>query len=443
MKKRIVMLFIAIFAMVHMATAYAEDAENVSRSTQSGDWTSDYDLYMIECIDGVRIDSKEGEQFLEFFNERLEEITYSAKKENDTFSFGYYNACQYYNSEIIYSEFSKLVNRTNELIRSDTRLSGNTPIDFSELELNYVKIRVEKNRTDNDWLPQKQLHLLGSFTKIFQRSDLLIEQDVGPSAEQEHMRQAPNRSNTIDGSYHYNQSGSTGTRWWHNQLNNTNSLCNNSTASPHKGDGNNRYNSGFPWVPNLVRAEFYTDTGENENTTMLWYRYDASKLNNLSHDNNDTLEMEVWFRNAFNASVPYNERGRAFQLHKNGETYSTNQPHYYKDTTLCDTGDVCFCVGVDDVSDLEANHWYFWSMSSLKGTDAYNLPLDGCFRVSAQRGYRFSDVLSGAYGVFGEEHDPTKALGQLTGQWVSSSQNAWDLAWNDSWTFSFLNDPVS
>ena len=60
---------------------------------------------------------------------------------------------------------------------------------------------------------------------------------------------------------------------WHNQLLYSDTQCSISLVSPHLGDGNNRYDSGFQWFPDQLGVLFTEDQSPNVNRTKLWYKY--------------------------------------------------------------------------------------------------------------------------------------------------------------------------
>ena len=250
------------------------------------------------------------------------------------------------------------------------------------------------------------------------------------------------KGKTIDGSYHYKKtSGHVSKTMWHSQSSGANTQCKRSAISPHEGDGNSRYDDGYQWYPNKVKADFTinkTTTPYVKNSTKLSYYFYKSALKNLQHDSNETLEMEVVFYDLPNETNP-DDRGLTFQK-TTGSVYLTNQPGAYLDTGLCDDYP-CFCVGVKNANKLEAKKWYWWEITSKKG-DYKGYPNDGRFRVNAQRGYRY--LSDGAYGIFSEEHEKTVSYGKTSKQrWVPKT-NAWKLANSGTtWTCNTSDGPIS
>lgn len=251
----------------------------------------------------------------------------------------------------------------------------------------------------------------------------------------------PLATSTIKGSYHKRDT-SARKIYWYNQKTGRTTTCSTSASSPHQGDGNSRYEAGFKWQPNQVKVNFVTDAGENKNKTTLRYKYNASNLNNLSVDSNETLEMEVLFYNYhLNSGVPQEQLGLAYQ--QTTYSWTSDQPGAYLDTTFGDSSTSrAFCVGTKDATALKAGIWYEWSITGAKGTKP-GFANDGRFRVSAQRGYYYVGI-NDTFSVFSEEHEPTLILGINSSQnWVEKSKNAWALAANGTtWTYDASTDPL-
>lgn len=396
--------------------------------------------YRVEFNDDILISSAINLQNLSLVSDELDEVVFTVNAGKDEFTIGFYVGDSVFDIDVLLAKIQNTVDDINFDISNEERIAGNAVIQLDELEVKYFDITtIEPDESTRSLTPEIIQQLSGV------REFYSLDNSVTSELQYEELPTVENaaRSNTIGGSYHYlgilvDQTYT----YWHNQLTGSNTICNVSILSPHAGDGNNRYASGFQWFPDYVDVNFYTDVVENENRTKLWYKYTTSTLAKLNVDSNEALEMEVVFYNYANASSVSN-RGHAFQLLKSGSTWATNQPNSYRDTAFCDSEDeVSFCVGVDDTSDLKANTWYYWYINGTKGTTANNYANDGRFKVVAQRGYRA--LGSGTWSVFSEEHESILSLGlSSNNNWVPANQNAWDLAEsNDDWNFVASTDPV-
>jgi hypothetical protein len=396
--------------------------------------------YRVEFNEDISIISTINLQNLSLVSNELDEVVFTVNAGKDEFTIGFYVGESDFDIDVLLAKIQDTVDDINYDITHEERIAGNAAIQLDELEVKYFDITtIEAGASTRSLTPEIVQQLSGV------RDFYSLDKPGASEALHEELPTIENgaRANTIGGSYHYlgilvDQTYT----YWHNQLTGSNTICNASILSPHAGDGNNRYASGFQWFPDYVDVNFYTDVAANENRTKLWYKYTTSTLAKLNVDSNEALEMEVVFYNYTNASTVSN-RGHAFQLLKSGSTWATNQPNSYRDTAFCDSEDeVSFCVGVDDTSDLKANTWYYWYINGTKGTTSNNYANDGRFKVVAQRGYRA--LGSGTWSVFSEEHESILSLGlSSNNNWVPANQNAWDLAEaNDDWNFVASTDPV-
>lgn len=210
---------------------------------------------------------------------------------------------------------------------------------------------------------------------------------------------------------------------WYNCLNGSLSECATSISSPHAGDGNNRFDCGYHWYPNDVSVNLQKRRwqGTKISSVQLFYEY-GDNLNNLQVDSNEALEMEVWFYN-FYKEEDESKRGHSFMpTDEDSEiTWASNQPNAYLDTKLFDSYEVdAYSVGTDDANQLIANKSYYWQITASGFGINDGCANDGRCCIVAQRSYRY--LLSGAYGVFSEEHEPMRKLGLIGDQnWYSES----------------------
>ena len=389
--------------------------------------------YRIDFVEGIKYNSNNVNNIINAFSGILDEIVFSVNAGDDTFTIGYYLGDEAHSFLDIISEIEKTVEELNRDIIVEERISSNNHLSLDALELKYCIVVSNSN-----------LNNASSLFGVKTVRRITTTSTVTNLSRHDAISSRLERNNTINGSYHHVEViDDDAYVCWYNQLTGTHNHCSLSPSSPHAGDGNNRYASGYQWFPNRVDVNFYTDVATNENRTKLWYKYDQSTLNNLNVDYNEALEMEVAFYNYYGATVSYNNKGNAFQLIKSGAVWATNQPNSYRDTNFGDGNNiVTFCVGVDDTSDLVAGQWYFWYINGTKGTTANNYPNDGRFRVTAQRSYRVMG--SGTWSVYAEEHEGIRILGLNSNQnWVPANQNAWILAAaNDDWNFNSSTDPV-
>ena len=396
-------------------------------------YSSSETSYCIEFDDGINFYSPAVKSNLEAISQELKEVVFSIDAGDDIFTIGYYLGDDPFSMTKISQELEKTLDNIRDDIITDERLSSNNQVSADNMELEYVVI----DTTDSI---SKIISKLSGATSANQFVDSIEEY-------QNHNTMKSNvaKSATIDGSYHdrdiFREQHDIG---WYNQSTGKFSVCTVTPTSPHSGDGNNRYESGYQWFPDLVDANFYTNVTATENRTKLWYYYYPDTLKNLNVDSNEALEMEVVFYNYTSATTSASNKGSAFQYIKSGSTWATNQPNSYRDTSFADNpNEVSFCVGVSDTSDLVANKGYYWYIDGTKGTTDNNYRHDGRFRVVAQRGYRL--IGSGAFSVFAEEHEGIRRLGINDDQnWVPEGTTAWTLAASDStWHFKASTDPVS
>lgn len=426
---------IASFALA-MVMGTAMSVPVFAVETISFDSNSIGQKYKVEFNTGVLFNSQTNKNNLTSVKGNITQVVYRINTGHDVFTIGYDIGEDGFSLEIMEKEISKMIEDVNIDILSEPRLQGNKAISINDLQIESIELFTFNNKSLHSDNIETQFNNVKNVYELGYKEHIVNEPIEHNKAQKE--------SNTIDGSYHYLKLISDEVyTFWHNQLSSSDdTVCVPTLSSPHGGDGNNRYDSGFQWFPNDVDVNFYTDVETDENQTKLWYKYDQSTLDNLNVDTNEALEMEVVFYNYNDSSVATANKGNSFQLIKSGVTWSTNQPNHYKDTNFGDPEEeVSFCVGVDDTTDLVANRWYYWKINGTKGTQS-NYANDGRFKVVAQRGYR--TIGGGAFSVFAEEHEPMKRLGLLGSQnWVSASENAWDLAdANDDWNFVSETDPV-
>lgn len=430
MKKRVLSLIIALFMVFPFATSSFAINFPIANNTEV-----DSDIYRIEFSEGIKFGSFMAQRNLQIVAEDLVEVVCTVDAGEDIFTVGYYLGDESFPLTTVAQEIEKAIAQTNSDIATDERLSSNNNLDFSNLELRYVEVRNTERSVSRT---------VSQLSGVETSRQLSQEAKAEGMCEYDALEHVSLMRNAIDGSYHYIENyGNYTYTYWHNGLTGRDSLCASTISTPHYGDGNNRYESGYQWFPNRVDVNFYTDTDTNENTTKLWYKYDQDTLDNLLVDSNETLEMEVVFYNYKNANNR-DERGNAFQLRKSGVVWTTNQPNSYLDTAFGDPEtEVSFCVGVDDASDLVANRWYYWSVPGTKGTQA-NYLNDGRFKVIAQRGYRL--LGSGTWSVFSDEHESSLKLGidpASEYKWIPPEENAWYYASErDDWNFDSAYDPV-
>lgn len=260
---------------------------------------------------------------------------------------------------------------------------------------------------------------------------------------------------TIDGShYEYIEMGDHLKKVWYNQITDSQSNICVTPSSPYGGDGNNRTDSGYPWFPYYIKAEFIQQMNMGDSFVSLSFRFDENQLQNLNYDDNEALEMEIVFYNYKNADnqgergvsfVPVNgnpsvnTEGKDF---RNPKIWLANFSCAYLDTSAFDkTEEVSVCVGCYDAQAFsEPEKLYKWDIRYQGFSLRQNLPNDGRFKVIAQRSYLidasivndpdlipfrvFSEEKEGMikYGLDSEVEPETGKL-QL---WVDSIQNAFD-----------------
>ena len=377
-------------------------------------------------------------KILDCLKDDIKEINFILDAGVDVFTIGYYKGEE--NTDTSYM-LNKIISATNELkndILEDENLSNDNLVEIHNLQLRTITVSC-----DTDLIEERLSELSDITNSYILKRKGYLGSDSETNVIEKELEKKGNRTYTINGSYHlqipYPLFGYY--VMWHNQLLNLDTQCSISLVSPHLGDGNNRYDSGYQWFPDQLGVLFTEDQSPNVNRTKLWYKYTQASLSNLNVDSNEAIELEVVYYNYFNASNS-GYKGNAFQL-SSGATYVTNQPNSYLDTNFGDSEyEVSFCVGVYDTSALSSNTYYYWQIDSLKGIKSNNYPNDGRFKVLAQRSY---NVLgSGAFSVFAEEHEPIKKLGVPLGlSWVPATQSAWVYAAGGAGGFFSFNSTTS
>ena len=431
--KKTVLFLLALLVMMFsfsVPTTYATNETNELSKANAAK------TYRVDFYDGIKYDSSAVKSNLSVAADNLVEVVFNVNAGLDTFTIGYYLGESDFSYETITASIQEAIDNINDDIQHNERVSGNRLVLIEDIELSYFEISPDylSTRTAdsiddlvNKFVGVKDCNLIGTF--------------VSPQTIDE-SQLASVTYGAINGSYHHIQVVGTETYiGCYNGLTGQDYLCNANLSSPHGGDGNNRYDSGYQWFPNYVDVDFATNVGTNENQTKLWYKYDQATLNNLNIDSNEALEMEVLFYNYTDPKLSVSEKGSTFQINKSGAVWATNQPNSYRDTTFGDSSNtVSFSIGVSDTTSLVANKWYYWYMNGPAGTTANNYPNDGRFKVTAQRSYRL--IGSGAFSVFAEEHEAIRTLGVPVGNnWVVKS--AWSYAQaKETWHFDSSKDTV-
>ena len=192
----------------------------------------------------------------------------------------------------------------------------------------------------------------------------------------------------IDGSYH---DYSSQPRRWYNQITDSFTDCDTNISSPHLGDGNNRFDSGYQWFPEKLDVTFQQRPWQGKFEQSIIYMsfiFTENTLKNLNVDNDEALEMEIIFYNYNNSNEPIETRGHSFMPEGNVTSYYSNLPGYYLDTTFGDNEyEDSYCIGCSDTTLLEADVSYYWYI--IKDGFVYQdgCPNDGRYRITAQRSY--------------------------------------------------------
>lgn len=423
MSSILIKTFVLLICLMTVSTIGFADTEANNQGNKT--------LYRVSFDENTPSSLLRTEEMFSTITSNIEQVVFTGKFGNETYTIGYYVP----NGTYTYSKMHESINSEIKSIKKDLQEANERSVQsvsFDDLSIKRIEISSYENEKKVNAVVSELKNKNATVTKKSSRL---------PEVKNE-ISNTMMVNQSIDGSYHRTVTNGHVFRIdWYNQFTSTTVTCNRSISEPHMGDGNSRYKAGHQWFPNLVRTEFTTDVSNGKNRTKLSYFYASSEISNLKVDNNETLEMEVVFYNSPNASVIAN-RGCSYQ-ETGGKTWSTNQPNAYLDTTFSDGTHRCFCVGVDDASELSSGTWYNWSITSDKGSKP-GYANDGRFKVNAQRGYR--DGTSGTWGVFAEEHEGTIVYGvdSSKGQnWVPSV-NAWLLASQGTiWSCNTVQGPIS
>ena len=428
MKKRLFILLL-IMILCSSTTSWGSpyticDSFNMTTAYR---YRNDMLLQVVSIKDPVTYNSNDCFNLLSKYDKKIENILFELNTAVGPLTIGYYVGGE-----------SLDFNQMRESIINELKYASTVVLEM------YQNCSVEEFNIDNLTLSMIEVQFERENEASISSND---EQEIKSSNNETIITNAARATiAAINSSYHTNQivNGHTNILWY-NHINSHTSACVPTLALPHRGDGNQRYLSGYKWYPNNVQVRFYTGLSNNENRTELKFLYNTTNFGYLNYDSNEALEIEVVFYNYYD-SPSLDKRGYAFQTIKSGASWSTNMPvsSCYLDTHLCDGhNEVSFCVGVDDVSTLSSGTWYYWSCNGGKGITANNYPNDGRFKVVAQRSYKY--LLSGAYGVFSEEHEPILKLGISSNyNWVPAVNSAWVYALGSGyWAFSSSAGPVS
>ena len=403
-----------------------------ARNPNSSNTTStQLSSYKVEFESGITINSPACLYNVQTANDNIQQISFTYNSGRDTFTLGcWIGADADFNWNLIQSMLEESVNTINEEIRKNQRLSGNSEIVFDLLTLHNMEI-VQSSSTSSTTFQES---LVGA-KKI--SSPLLTPTSYT----------APLNTRTLSAtsSYHYTNAL---LKYWHNAVSNSNSLCTITPVSPHSGDGNSRYDAGYNWAPKIVTANFISEDFAGQNSTTIYYQYDQAGLDNLVMDNNEALEIQMVFYDYDSDTISLPNRGTTYQVAEPESycAYSSSQPNYYFDTYIDgdfeEDNEICFCLGVPDASELEADRWYYWNIVSLAG-NRNGGPQSGRFRVEAQRSYRFIEAWESTLSVYTEEHDRVLRLGiPFDKNFVVDSAWVYDDA-DIEWTFNAATDPIS
>lgn len=418
-EKLCVYLLIIAFAlsMIPGVTAVQTGVQEISKDT-----------WRLEFQEGLKLQSTLSRRNIEAVAEKISEVAFTVDGGKDVFTMGYYFGDTAVSYITLIEKAEELVKSLNEDIAQMEILAGNTQVELEDVQLRYVAVtdvRMPESESSAKLVAVAN-QLIGLKEEVTEYWNMVEQPSAGQSLS------------AIDSSYHYQLSDHSSVLW-HNGM--TESACNTTAASPHRGDGNQRYASGYQWHPDIAEVSFVSNVSAGKNRTMLQYRYGQNALNNLVYDENEALEIEVQFYNYNSYGTSAANLGSAFQCSMNA-TWISSQPGAYLDTNFSDDQDiVALCVGCPDASQLVANTYYYWRIDSDAG-DILNYPNDGRFRITAQRSYRNGG--SSTWHIFGEEHEPQLVLGiSNLYNWVPATQNAWVLAESgQSWRFNNTMDPV-
>ncbi|GEM_PF-3237641 len=158
------------------------------------------------------------------------------------------------------------------------------------------------------------------------------------------------------------------------------------------------------WVPSSGQVGAW-DSSNFPNTVFLYCDFQWSSLSRLSGlraDYNETLEMDIVFKN-FGGQSAYAYWWYNYDYHNpnanRGTYWETNQPWPYWDTQLDDgPTERPFTVGCSDANVFQPNTLYYWWAYAVKNSSGSSA------KLVAQRGYRAPDwALMDPYAVFAEQ----------------------------------------
>ena len=445
MKKALCIVLTITLCLNFYVSSFAVSASSAQESSTTIDTASDItkiDFLSDSCIS---YDSVVNGDILASVSDALSQVVFKVEAGGEVFTIGYVTGENGYSHQLMSEKIGDIIVSLNENVEIKERIKDFSGVSLQNLELTSVYVDANISQTEN-LISNTNIAaaVKGIYSVPASDTSYSVESDLSVGNPQV----APRATSTsITGSYHYLATvpGETYTyRMWHNQTDDTDSMCALAAAEPHSGDGNSRYRNGagYKWYPTYVDVSFISGIRTGQNRTQLWYKYNQTQLNYLNIDSNEALEMEVLFYNNTDATDIAN-RGNTYQYHLSdeGDAWASNQPNAYLDTTFMDSSSVSFCVGESDTTELIADTWYFWWIDGAAGTTSYNYVNDGRFRVTAQRSYRL--LFSGAWFVYAEEHEPILSLG-LTGnqRWVQGT-DAWEMGrTGDIWSFVASTDPV-
>ncbi len=260
-KNRIVALILILTMALPLCVSAAPTAENALQVIPFNPVNTDaatsssigQHQYRICFQDGLKVNSYGVSYNLSLLSNSIEQVVFRVGDGANSITVGYY----FGNAPYSWADMIQALSAKLEELRKrgfDAINGGSAPAcSLENLVLSYVDVHYE-NSSERDFAKMiPTLYGVSEYVETDGFRGNLSDKSATPCDN----FTPKTLSSTIDGSYHH-KVGST--IKWYNHLSGEDTTCGANLSEPHKGDGNNRWESGFNWFPNFVSVGFDIDS---------------------------------------------------------------------------------------------------------------------------------------------------------------------------------------
>lgn len=449
MKKLFVVSFVVAFFFLMSTSIWAKnDIEPISLQTIH--------------VSDIPLSSQANKNNLISLSDDLEQIVLSTNKNGEVWTVGFFVP----ENEIL--TYNNLILRLEEFIYQLDTKQHFYPDDFfiCYYQASSLETTISELQGVEEIITEKNEANLSNNSENINDSSFISSLPEIISMENSLSSNSENQIYTIDGSHYIHRAiGSTVQSYWYNQITGETIAINQTPTSPYGGDGNNRTDSGYQWFPSYVEVDTNHLNQWMRTNVSLRFIFTEEEINNLNHDDNEALEMEVLFYNyAHDEDIRDDEgniieenRGVSFVPVKSNpilfanDEYDYTKPYFwaininddscYFDTAFQDNEEIISaCIGISDTSSLVANQGYRWSIQYQGISVKQGYANDGRFVVQAQRSYLTDLPYTLPFRVFSEEKEQMIRYGISENQnWVGAEHNAFD---NYEWICDLNNGGI-